>query len=118
MSTLERLALSKNENEVLRGFVKYLTKLYPGQVVSIKLFGSKARGDAKFDSDIDILIIVSDRQSIERNKIYDYVLDAELNFGINISLKIYGKDDYDRLAKLNVPFVNNVQKEGVALWTK
>ena len=115
---MERLALSKNENEVLQGFVKYLTRLYPGQVVSIKLFGSKARGDAKFDSDIDILIIVSDRESMERNKIYDYVLDAELNFGINISLKIYDQDDYNRLAKLSLSFIDNVQKEGVALWTK
>lgn len=114
---MKQLPLSDNENKVLHGFIKYLTNLYPGQVVSINLFGSKARGDAGPDSDIDLLIIVQDRDNIDRNKIYDYVLDAELDHGINISLKIYNKDEYNKLVKMNVPFTTNVQKEGVTLWT-
>ncbi|WP_066638541.1 nucleotidyltransferase domain-containing protein [Desulfolucanica intricata] len=113
---MKQLTLSDIENKVLQGFIKYLTNLYPEQVVSIELFGSKARGDARDDSDIDILIIVKDRHNIDRNKIYDYVLDAELNYGINISLKIYNKEDFDKLIKLNVPFASNIQKEGVTLW--
>ena len=114
---MKKSSLSDLENKVLHGFIKYLTNLYPEQIVSIELFGSKARGYAQHDSDIDILIIVKDRNSIDRNKIYDYVLDAELNHGIDISLKIYNKDDFDQLVKLNVPFVSNIQKEGVILWT-
>ncbi|MBF7082783.1 nucleotidyltransferase domain-containing protein [Desulfallas sp. Bu1-1] len=114
---MKRKSLSETENRVLKGFIEYLTNLYPEQVVSIELFGSKARGNAEPDSDIDLLIIVQDRNNIDRSKIYDYVLDAELNHGINISLKIYNKDDYNKLVKMNVPFATNVQKEGVTLWT-
>jgi len=113
---MKRTSLSELENKVLRGFIKYLTNLYPEQVVSIDLFGSKARGDAGPDSDIDLLIIVQDRDNIDRNKIYDYVLDAEFDHGINISLKIYNKDEYDKLVKMNVPFTANVQKERLTLW--
>lgn len=114
---MRKLPLSDTENKVLHGFIKYLTDLYPEQIVSIDLFGSKARGDSKQDSDIDLLIIVQDRDSIDRNKIYDYVLDAELNYGINISLKIYNKDEYNKLVQMNIPFTTNVQKEGITLWT-
>ncbi|MCF8023209.1 MAG: nucleotidyltransferase domain-containing protein [Clostridiales bacterium] len=84
--------------------------------MSIELFGSKARGDTHYDSDIDILIIVKDRQKIDRNKLYDYILDAELDYGIDISLKIYNKEDFDKLVELNAPFASNIQKEGVTLW--
>lgn len=45
------------------------------------------------------------------------MLDVEMNHEIDISLKIYNRDDYDKLAKLNVPFISNIQKEGVTLWT-
>lgn len=45
------LPLSGTENKVLHGFIEYLTNLYPEQIVSIDLFGSKARGDAGQDSD-------------------------------------------------------------------
>jgi len=114
---VERLALSENEEKVLKEFIQQVTHLYPDQIVSIDLFGSKARGDSHYDSDIDILIIVRDRQNIDRNKLYDYVIDAELDYGIDISLKIYNKDEFDKLVKLNVPFVSNIKKEGVTLWT-
>lgn len=114
---MKRLALSENEKKVLQEFIQQITHLYPGQIISIELFGSKARGDAHHESDIDILIIVRDRQNIDRNKLYDYVLDAELDYGIDISLKIYNKDDFDKLIQLNVPFASNIQKEGVTLWT-
>lgn len=114
---MKQLPLSDTENKVLNGFIKYLTNLYPKQIVSIDLFGSKARGDAGQDSDIDLLIIVQDRDSIDRNKIYDYVLDAELDYEINISLKIYNKDEYNKLIQMNIPFATNVQKEGITLWT-
>lgn len=64
---MKQSTLLDNKNKVLQGFIKYLTCLYPEQVVSIELFGSKARGDSRHDSDIDILIIVKDRDNIDRN---------------------------------------------------
>lgn len=114
---MKQLPLSDNENKALQGFIKYLTDLYPEQMVSIDLFGSKARGEARQDSDIDLLIIVQNRDYIDRNKIYEYVLDADLNYGVNISLKIYNKDEYNKLSQMNIPFTANIQKEGINLWT-
>lgn len=114
---MEQLALSEIEERVLKGFIQQVTHLYPEQIISIELFGSKARGDDHYESDIDLLIIVRDRQQINRNELYDFVIDAELNYGIDISLKVYNKDDFDKLVELNVPFASNIQKEGVTLWT-
>lgn len=108
MITCEKISLVGYRKKVLHGFIKYLTTLYPEQIVSIDLFGSKARGDSGPDSDIDLLIIVRDRDSIDRNKIYDYVLDAELDYGINISLRIYNKAEFDKLVQMNIPFTSNV----------
>lgn len=52
------------------------------------LFGSEARGDARPDSDIDLLILVSDKDSItldERMRLTAPLYDIELETGIQIN---------------------------------
>ncbi|WP_143288698.1 nucleotidyltransferase domain-containing protein [Calderihabitans maritimus] len=44
------------EKRILQGLVDYLNDLYPGEIRLVQLFGSRARGDARQDSDYDVLI--------------------------------------------------------------
>ncbi len=108
--------LSKVEREVLNQFVSYLNRIHPGEIQAVILYGSRARGDARPDSDIDILLLVNDRRKIDRNKIYDFIVDAELEHGIDISLNIYNTEDFNRLARWQTPFASNVVREGEMLW--
>ncbi|MCL6559793.1 MAG: nucleotidyltransferase domain-containing protein [Firmicutes bacterium] len=109
--------LSKVEKEVLRQFVAYLNDIYPKQIRSVILYGSKARGDARPDSDIDILLLVNDRHKIDRDKIYDFIVDADLEHGIDISLNIYNAEEFNRMVTWQAPFAANVVREGETLWT-
>lgn len=79
------------------------------------LYGSRARGDARPDSDIDLLILTQIRPSIQdREAFYDAVYDYELESGISISLLILSKAQwYDRKPK--TPFMINVNNEGIKL---
>ena len=52
------------------------------------LYGSEARGDARPDSDIDLLILVNDKDSItmdERMRLTAPLYDIELETGIQIN---------------------------------
>jgi predicted nucleotidyltransferase len=76
------------------------------------LFGSQARGDARFDSDWDLLLLL---------KKYDITLDDEWryaypftklgwNYGLYFSVKLYSENDWKK--RSFTPFYKNVEKEG------
>lgn len=106
------------EKRILQGLIDYLNDLYPGEIRLVQLFGSRARGDARQDSDYDVLIVVKNRSKINRARIYDYVLDVNLNYGIDLSLKIYGEREFKLFKKKGVPFVREVLSEGYTLWSQ
>ncbi|KUK40550.1 MAG: DNA polymerase beta domain protein region [Clostridia bacterium 62_21] len=106
----------RRQREILEGLVRHLEQVCPGQVRAVILYGSRARGDARQDSDVDVLVLVRDRRRIDRDRIYEYVLDATLENGLDISLSIYDADDFERLVALRAPFALNVVREGETLW--
>ncbi|HUW65604.1 MAG TPA: nucleotidyltransferase domain-containing protein [Spirochaetia bacterium] len=110
--------LSLAEKGVLQQFVEFITGLYPGNIDRIEVFGSKARGKSCPDSDIDVLILVDDKELFERDKAYDFVLDANLEHGMLISLKLYEKKDFDKLLLAKAPFAVNIAREGTVLWAR
>lgn len=106
----------KLENQVLQGLVEYLNKAYPGEIYLVQLFGSRARGDARPDSDYDILVVVKDRNIINRSLVYDYILDVNLEYGIDLSLKIYDVEEFELFLEKGVPFIREIISQGQQLW--
>jgi len=80
------------------------------------LFGSQARGDARNDSDWDVLILL-DKDRITSQDIDDYTYPLrELGWGYNenINTILYTKKDWEKNA--GSPFVENVNEDGITLW--
>jgi len=80
------------------------------------LFGSHARGQAKEESDWDVLILIDKpkkNRSVEeiyRNEIFQ----LELELGEPISTFIYSKKDWEKKYVLT-PLYQNIKKEGIRL---
>ena len=80
------------------------------------LFGSEARGNARFDSDVDVLILL-DKEKItlrDRQEVTYPLYDVELETGIVISPKVFSKKQWENQLSIT-PFYRNVMKEGVVL---
>lgn len=80
------------------------------------MYGSEARGDARPDSDIDLLLLVdTDKLTYDdKDRIIAPFYDIELDTGIIISLLIMPRKEWESRPFLT-PFQNNVNKEGITL---
>ena len=79
------------------------------------LFGSRARGDARRDSDWDILILIKDKVTTEIEKSFRYRLfDLELETGEVFSTFVYNTDTWNKKHKVT-PFYRSIKQEGVLL---
>lgn len=80
------------------------------------LFGSEARGDARPDSDIDLLILVDkDRVSLsDESRITDDLYNIEFETGVMINPKVITRKQWDVASRFTL-FYQNVMKEGVLL---
>ena len=79
------------------------------------LFGSRARGDAKSDSDWDVLILV-DKDRITANdfsEICDPVFDIGFQTGEYVSPRLYTFEEWDK--RKFTPFYKNVTQDGIVL---
>lgn len=80
------------------------------------LFGSEARGEARPDSDIDLLILVDgDKMSLEQEEIITLPLyELELKTGVVISPIIMLKKLWEN-RPFKTPFYINIVNEGIIL---
>ncbi len=87
---------------------------YGDRLAHMVLFGSRARGDAEFDSDIDVLVVlhgsVDAVEEIKRTS--GIVSNLCLDYEVVISCVFM---DLYRYENKQGPLLRNIRKEGVAL---
>ncbi len=114
---MKRKGILKKE-EIETKFVKKVTSLFPLQIVKIIFFGSRAKGVPKPGSDYDFLIVLAEKNSKIVEEIYDVVTDFLIEYGADISLKIYRNDEFQRMMSIPTPFMASILGTGKELWSQ
>jgi len=110
--------LNKTERKVVNSIVKELEENLGDNILNIRLFGSKVRGDFYRDSDIDIFILVKERTSVIEDIIAEIEVNHDIEYGLPLSTVLYSLFEYQKNMELGSFFFENVEKEGVILYEK
>ncbi|MCX6278486.1 MAG: nucleotidyltransferase domain-containing protein [Bacteroidetes bacterium] len=90
-----------------------IKEIDPG--AQIILYGSRARGDERNDSDWDILVLTDYPVDIKKESDFrDHLYDLELETGEPFSIFVYSKIDWNTKQSVT-PFYFNVTKQGIQL---
>jgi len=79
------------------------------------LFGSQARGDAREDSDWDLLVLLDkEKKAFEDEDTYGYPFaEMGLKYKTYISVKMYTEKEWDK--RKSTPFYKNVEQDGIKI---
>ena len=108
-------ALHAEEREWLARYRDNLSTRYPGVVARLVLYGSKARGDAREDSDMDVLLVVrNDARHLKRQLRHLGHDLAATSYAVP-SIMAYTEREWDELARCSSPFRAAVERDGVSV---
>ncbi len=109
------MGLTLEEKKILGIFKQNLKKKHASEILEVLVFGSKARGDAHKDSDIDILIVTAsdDRKLAREIRCAGY--DLEIQHDLIFSIQIFSKKYLNYLKGIQTQFIKNVENEAIAL---
>ncbi|MBI5193821.1 MAG: nucleotidyltransferase domain-containing protein [Nitrospirae bacterium] len=110
--------LTPLEEVLIKRFIEVIRELI--DVESVYLFGSRARGEGSIESDIDIAVVVKDREMIK--DVTRSVLDASIKIveEMNISGELILSPIVieDALLKGDIGVGKRIREEGILLWSK
>ena len=105
--------MTQKDNDIIKRIKTSIKAIDPKAQVII--FGSRARGDAKKESDWDILILTDNPVSTEIERSFrNNLFDIEIETGEVFSTIVYQKQIWNTKHKVT-PLYRNIKREGVKI---
>lgn len=107
--------LTRDEQAWLDSYRQALAEQFPNLVEEIVIFGSKARGTAKTDSDLDVLVVIreGDRRLKDAVRRPGYLLS--IGTDAVPSMMVLTREEWKLLQKRQAPFWQTVTRDGVVV---
>ncbi len=111
------MKLTAKEKKALKEFKKELERKLRTNLVQMILFGSKARGDARKDSDIDVLVIVRRDSELTRQKVNNIRMDInqKYSYQLFISAKVMSKKEFNYYNSIPTLFAFFIKRDGILI---
>lgn len=104
------MTLKKNEERALRALKEELSRRF--NIIDLRVFGSKARGEDTPESDIDVMIELDECNHDIKSKIYDIVFEINLKNDTFISTTIFSRKEIEDGPLSESPIYKAILREG------
>ena len=109
------LTLDAADQAWLDAFRLELRTRHPGVVAHLAIYGSKARGDAREDSDLDMLLVVRDDAADLKRPLRRIGYDLAAASCAVPSIMAFTQAEWDQLKEIRSPYRESVERDGVSV---
>jgi len=107
--------LTPGERAAVVEYIACIHSRFPDRILAVILFGSKARGDADAESDIDLLVLVDAENNRFRSELWRIASDVSLNYNVVLSPRVFGQARWAETRRIRLPLYRAVVADGVPL---
>ncbi len=108
--------LTDKEKVAVQRFETAVRDMLSHNLILLEVFGSKARGDYKSESDIDVFVLVKKFSPDVMEKIAATSSEISIEQGILISTVVLSESEYNNNRDANTLFVQEIDKDGIILY--
>jgi predicted nucleotidyltransferase len=109
------MKLTPDEQAWLEGYRQALVEQYADAIHQMVIYGSKARGDSRPDSDLDVLLIVRNEAGALRRPLRRLGYDLAIAFNAVPSILAYTQAEWERRKQSGSPFREAVERDAVSV---
>jgi predicted nucleotidyltransferase len=110
---MRTLHLTHEDQALLDSFRLALRERFGDVAKSITVYGSKARGEATEESDLDLLLLIEEGDWRLKWDIADVAYDLAIGTNVVPSVKVLTIAEWDRLREMESVFREEVERDGV-----
>lgn len=109
------LGLLPKEKKAVREFITRIRSAYGDKIQRAALFGSKVRRDWTKYSDVDILLIVEEKDRELRQAIIYTAADVELKYDVILDVRIISAARWQYYADIKAGLYQNISRDAVPI---
>jgi len=103
-------------SDIAHEFAAALAERLGEELVQVGLFGSRARGEARWRSDYDLMVVLRNASGEARDAVHRLATTLELEHNVDLSTKIVDRERFERLRRTSLPFWRNYARDERVLW--